>query len=328
MSKSPQPKPKVNGAVNGPPDSTSTGVSQHKLDIQKLHSLPSEQQDLYLFTFISELEGHISSLDHDGVCSEQLALKEELFQIVDLSAPAPTRVIRNNLGRCFAHILDKGDRKPLYESVNRLLAIINAGKNDKESQNRHAAVFCLGEVYKTAGDSAITLSNFACSSLIRLSKLAQNHAGLRAAISRALGNIVFAVRGSLDEAVARDIWKYARSVASNDKAGLVQAKGCAALEQLIRFTDYFESTSDFESLKTTLWKVTDSPIPAARHAAAACLAAALLKAHSESSLSKSVPKVKKPKKPAKKEPSSLEDREEERPRAESPRPRKAASAWS
>ena len=245
-------------------------------------------------------------------------LKEELFQIIDLPTPAPTRVIRNNLGRCFSHILGQGDRKPLYESVNRLLAIINAGKNEKALQNRHAAVYCLGEVYRAAGDSAITLSNLACSSLIRLSKVAQNHAGLRAAISRTLGSIVRAVRSALDEVVARDIWKYARSAASNDKAGLVQAKACAALQQLVRFTDYFDTTSDFESLKSTLWKVTDSPIPAARHAAAACLAAALIKSYSETPLTKSAVKVKKPKKPVKKESATLEEIEEDRPRAESP----------
>ena len=318
MSKSLQVQPKINGSTPELASSGSNSSAKHKLDIKKLHSLPSEQQDLYLFTFITDLQTYITSLDHDGVCAVQLVLKEELFQVIDLSTPAPTRVIRNNLGRCFSHILAQGDRKPLYESINRLLAIINAGKNEKELQNRHAAVYCLGEIYKAAGDSAITLSNLACSSLIRLSKLSQNHAGLRAAISRALGNIVRAVRGALDEVVARDIWKHARSVASNDKAGLVQAKACAALQQLVKFTDYFDTTSDFESLKSTLWKITDSPIPAVRRAAAACLASALIKSYSEAPPTKSAVKVKKPKKSVKKESTTLEEAEEDRLRAESP----------
>lgn len=291
--------------------------TEYRLDVDKLHALPSEQQDLYLFTFISDLEGHVKSLDHDRVCAEQASIKEKLFRIIELPTPAPTRVIRNNLGRCFAHILQTGDRKPLYESVNRLLAIINAGKNERSSQTRHAAVHCLGEVYGIAGDSAITLSSLACSSLIRLWKSTQNHAGLKAAVSRALRNIIAAVRGALDEAVARDIWKNARSIASNDKAGLVQARACTTLEQLIRSTEYFDTTSDFESLKTTLWKVTDSPIRAARHAAASCLGAALVKSHSEETQAKSTVKVKKPKKPIKNQP-ALEDGEEDRSRAESP----------
>lgn len=292
--------------------------SRFQLDIEKLHSLPSEQQDLYLFTFVSDLERHSEKLDHDGICAAQASLVQELFRVIDLPSPAPTRVIRNNLGRCFAHILAKGDRKPLYESVNRLLTIINAGKLEKDLKARHAAVQCLGEVYKTAGDGAITLSSVSCSSLIRLLKSAQNHAGLRSAIAKSLASVVAAVRGALDETVARDVWRHTRSLASNDKAALVQAKACGAIEALVKGTDYFDSTSDFEVLKTVVWKVFDSPIPAARHAAAACLAAILVKLHAEYPSARPAIKVKKPKKSAKNQPAAFEDVEEEESRPSSP----------
>lgn len=318
MSTSQQNLPATNGVKSAPPSSENNVDSRYKLDVKKLLSLPSEQQDLYLFTFVSDLEQHVRSFNHDAVCAEQATLKEELYQVIELPAPAPTRVIRNNIGRCFGHILEHGDRKPLYESVNRLLAIINAGKNDRQLQNKHAAVHCLGEVYRTAGDSAITLSNLACSSLIKLSKAAQNHVGLRAAILRALKNVVSAVQGALDEGIARDIWKYSRSIASNDKAGLVQARACATLGQLIKSTGYFDTTNDFESVKTTAWKVADSPIPGARSAAAASLAIPLVKSFSEVPSVRMAIKVKKPKKPPKNQASSLEDGEDERSRAESP----------
>lgn len=308
-----------NGSQTGPSKAeTNDSTSRFNLDIKKLHSLPSEQQDLYLFTFISDLERHVKKLDHETICSTQESLVQELFQLIDLPSPAPTRVIRNNLGRCFAHILGKGDRKPLYETVKRLLAIINAGKLEKDLKARHAAVHCLGEVYKTAGDSAITLSSVSCSSLVRLLKLAQNHAGLRSAVAKALAQVVAAVRGSLDEAVARDIWKHTRSLATNDKAGLVQAKACGTIEELIKGTDHFDTTSDFENLKSVVWKVFESPIPAARHAAALCLATTLVKSHSEHSGANSTVKVKKPKKSAKSQPAGLEDAEEESSRPSTP----------
>lgn len=309
----------INGNRDVPPDSEENGISSRfQLDIKRLHALPSEQQDLYLFTFVSDLERYAKKLDHDEICSVQASLVRELFQVINLVSPAPTRVIRNNLGRCFAHVLGKGNRKPLYDTINHLLTIINAGKSEKELQNRHAAVYCLGEVYKSVGDSAITLSSVSCSSLIRLLKAAQNHAGLRAAIVKSLGNVVTVVRGALDETLARDIWKQARSLASSDKAGLVQAKACGTLEELVRGTDYFDTTSDFETLKTVLWKAFDSPVPAARHAAAACLAAVLVKSHSEHASAKSVVKVKKPKKTLKNQPAGLEDGEEEGSRPSSP----------
>ncbi|KAL8708724.1 MAG: hypothetical protein Q9220_006450 [cf. Caloplaca sp. 1 TL-2023] len=308
MSKLQESLPTTNG-TNGSasyPDQTFK-ASKFELDIKKLHSLPSEQQDLYLLTFTLSLENHICALDHQEICSQQPAFTKELLQIVQLPAPVPTRVIRNSIGRCLNYILEKGDRKPLYECINQMVTIISAGKNEKELHNKHAAVCCLGEVYKAAGDSAITLSGVSCSTLLRLIKSAQSHTGLRAAIFRALGRIVGSVQGSLDETAARDIWKSARAAASGDKGALVQANACWCLEKLVKNTTFFDSAVDYESLKTTVWRACDSALAPARRAAASCLATALVKAYSESGSTKVTSKPKKSKKSVKNQASPLED---------------------
>ena len=267
-----------------------------RLDVPKLHSLPSEQQDLYLFTFSVELESYASSLDYEALCAQQIDLTQEILQIINLSSPIPSKAVRNNLGRCYATILGKGNRKTLFESVNQLVTVVNAGKGERELHSKHAAVHCLGELYKAAGDSAINLSSLVCSSLLRLLKPAQNHAGLRATIFRALGRIIGMIQGSLEDSIARDIWRMGRAAASGDKAALVQAKACQCLQKLISYTSYFETTGDFENLKTAIWKACETSIPAARHAASSCLAAALIKSYAADAASKSSPKVKKPKK--------------------------------
>src|SRR3954454_22090196 len=97
---------------------TTPSLSNPELDIPKLHALPSEQQDLYLLTFTSDLARHVDSLDGDGASAHQIYLKKEIFQIINLASPAPTRVIRNNLGRAIGGIFEKGDRKLLFESIN------------------------------------------------------------------------------------------------------------------------------------------------------------------------------------------------------------------
>ena len=308
----------INDRVSGVNNGQSDGIaSQYKLDVGKLHSLPSEQQNLYLLTFTLDLESYINSLSHEDICVQQAPLNKELHQIIGLASPAPTRVIRNSLGRCFARILGKGDRKSLYESTNQFLAIINAGKGEKEPQTKHAAVHCLGEIYKTAGDSAFSLASLCCTSLIRLLKSAQNHVGLRAAVFTALGKIVGILQEALDESVVRDIWKQARTAASGDKAALVQTNACRCLEQLIRATTYFDNTNDFDSLKITIWKACDSSIPAARHAAVSCLTSILVKSYSETASEKVLGKAKKSKKP--KVPSAgIEDGDGQISRPESP----------
>lgn len=319
MSKSTECLPDTNGThVSSSAQDQASKTSKIELDVTKLHSLPSEQQNLYLLTFTLGLENYICSLSHDDICLQQAQVSKQLLQIVNLAAPVPTRVIRNSLGRCWSHMLGNGDRKPLYESISQLLAVVSAGKNEKELHSRHAAVYCLGEVYKAAGDSAITLSNVVCTGLLRLVKLARSHVGLRAAIYRALDKLAGSIQCSLDEGIAREIWKSARTAASGDKVALVQANACRCLEQLIGSTSYFDSASEFEALKTTIWTVCDSPIAIARRAAASCMAAVLVKGYSDSALPRLKLKPKKSQKSAKNQASPLEDGDDDPSRPGSP----------
>lgn len=310
--------------VNGSDGVIDRGPHPH-LDVPHLHSLPSEQQDLYLLKFSVDLEGHTNSLEYDELCAKQGDLAKELLQIIGLSSPVPSRAVRNNIGRCYARILGKGNRKILFESINQLCGLINAGKGEKDLQNKHAAVHCLGEVYKAAGDSAINLSSLACSSILRVLKQAQNHAGLRAAVFRALGKVIGTIQGSIEESIARDIWKQCRTYASTDKAALVQARACSCLEKLIVSTNLFDTTTEFDSLKLAIFKVCEGPVSIARHAAASCFAMTLVKSYSESTPSKSSPKAKKPKKSNRNQAAVLEEGEEPASRPGSPTAKRTAT---
>ena len=268
------------------------------LDVSKSHSLPSEQQDLYLFTYITSLNDYIKNLSATNLAKHQSHLKKELLQIIGLHSPSPTRVIRKELGSCFTHIFAEGDRKILFETIEELTELLHAGKSDKDLKNKHAAVYCIGEIYHIAGDNAINVSSATCSTLTRLIKTASGNAALRAAIFRALGKIAGAVKGSLDEIAARDVWKSAKNSASSDKGALVQVNACWCLQTLIKETSYFDNTSDFDSLKGTIWKVSDSQFPTVRRASASCLASALVKVYTEVPTEKPTSKMKKPKKSA------------------------------
>jgi HEAT repeat-containing protein 5 len=265
---------------NGHPESTPV-IRDLELDVQKLHSLPSEQQDLFLLTFLSDLVRHVKDLEDDTLVTHQASIKKQLVIILNLSSPAPSRPIRDNLGILYSEIFGRGSRSLLYESINELVDTINAGKAEKDLKNKHAAAVCLGRVLRIAGDSAVSLSGLVLSSLLKLLKQAQNHAGLRAAIYKALGRAVQGVGFSLDEQSARDVWRSARSAASNEKVMLSQKTACFCLESLISATSYFQNANDFEALKTTIWKALESQVASIRHAAASALASAFVKLFSE-----------------------------------------------
>ena len=297
-----------------------------RLDIEKLHSLPSEQQDLYLLTFTSDLARHVSTLSSEAASAQQADVKKQLLEIVNLASPAPTRVIRNDLGACYAGIFAKGNRKLLYESINDLVGILNGGK-EKDVKAKHAATHCLGALMEAAGDSAVSLSSNACASILKVLKAAPSHVGLRAAVYKALGRVVVGIGGSIDEVTAKEIWKSARSTAGGDKAFICQASACWCLEQLVKRTQFYDNSNDFEKLQAALWKARDSPSKHVRHAAASCLCVALVKSFSESSDNRAVPKLKKPQK-AKKQAKGDEEDDDPIERTASPALQKPVTALS
>jgi hypothetical protein len=315
-------------AANLSAGSDSNAAPRAELDVSKLHALPSEQQDLYLLTFTSDLVQHVSSLTSAEIATQQTFLKQELFKILNLTSPAITRVIRNNLGKCFGTILGKGDRVSLFDTINELLAIVNAGKST-ELRTKFAAAYCLGEVFTSAGESAFSQSGVTVSTLLKLLKASSNHTGLRGSIFSALRKVVTGIRQPIEESTARDIWKQARNAAPSDKSTLVQISACRCLEQLVRATLYFDNLNDFDNLKTVIWKVIDSPVAPVRHAAASCLARALVKYYSSQVGPESSLKPKKQKRQSKKpghRGPSADDGEVEEP--ESPVPKKAESGLS
>ncbi|KAJ2906773.1 Pof6 interactor protein 1 [Zalerion maritima] len=260
-----------------------TATSHPELDLSKLNSLPAEQKEIHLIQFVANLTRHVLSLDPDDCTAQQFYLKKEIFQLITLPNPPPTRVVRNNLGRCLAHVFGKGDRKLLFDTINELVAIIAAGKSKSDSDGhvRHATVCCLGGVYGSAGDSAIGLHQLVCSTLVKVLKNSANNAGLRAAVFSALAKVVKIVATSLDEPVARDIWKQSRNYASTDKGFLVVISACRCLKSLVKHTQTFDSSSDFASLQSTMFKAFEYGSVQVRQAAADAFSEALVKGYIE-----------------------------------------------
>ncbi|KAM3564975.1 hypothetical protein ARSEF4850_001600 [Beauveria asiatica] len=289
----PEPLPSAVESQLTPPPAPTPAAEDKKsdnpeLDLHKLQSLPAEQQELFLLTFVTDLTKYVRQLDADDCSAQQFYLKKEIFRIINLAAPQPSRVIRNNLGQCLAHVFTHGDRKLLFETLNDLASVISGAKSksDTETRAKHAAVVCLGDVYAAAGDSAIGLHQLCCTALVKLLKSSSNNAGLRAAIFTALVKMAGIVESSMDESIARDIWKQGRNHASSDKGPLVIAAASQCLKALLKHTIYFRNSSDFDRLETAMFKAFDSSSAQVRHAAASCLAEAYAHGYSESASSK------------------------------------------
>ncbi|KAK6510750.1 hypothetical protein TWF506_009849 [Arthrobotrys conoides] len=131
-------------ASNGGVDSTADTdtyrplqTSTVSLDVNKLQSLPNEQKELYLLSYLADLKRLVLSFDKDGATSHQFFVKKEIFKILNLSSPAPAKVTRDITGVCLAETFGRGDRKLLFESINELNTMLSGGgKGDKDIKIR------------------------------------------------------------------------------------------------------------------------------------------------------------------------------------------------
>ncbi|ETN40321.1 uncharacterized protein HMPREF1541_04597 [Cyphellophora europaea CBS 101466] len=316
----------MSSVEDGAPNGTSTASNVPELDVSKLHALPTEQQDLFLLNFVSELRDAVHSLSPDALPPQQPAIKKEIIKIVGLGTPLPSRVIRDTLAGTLADTFDRGSRSLLFDTINELVAVLNSSKIDKDPSPKHVAIVCLGKVYESAGDSALNLSGLVVQSLVKGTKA--SHVGIRAASFRTLGLLAKGTNRGLDESSARDIWKAGRNAAGADKSAVVQRDACDCLWRLLTFTGFFNNSTDFDKLESLVWKAFDTPVPAVRHAVARLLGATLVQAHSEVHTA-DVPVVRKPKKPSKKQgPLSEDDDESIRPGSPTPTGSKGAIALS
>ncbi|KAI5308932.1 hypothetical protein KEM55_004494, partial [Ascosphaera atra] len=250
-----------------------------KLDVNKLHAMPSEQQSLYILNFTADFHQHIVALNKEDLLSQQSQLTTELLKLLRLSSPPHTRVLRNNIGRCFVSILSNGSRTALFDITSELIGLLTAGNKEASLETKLATVVVLGYIFEAVGDDIVSHANPACHSLLKLFKNASQHTGLRASIFTTIAKIVSGVRHGVDEQTAKDVWKRARDTAVNDKSFKVQEATCVCLEALLLGTPYFCNHNEFEHLKSTIWKVIESPNSNVRHAAATCLASTLVQAY-------------------------------------------------
>jgi hypothetical protein len=189
------------------------------LDVSKLHSLPSEQQDLFILTFVYDFRHAIHNLAAESLPHQQPLIKKEAIKVIGLASPVPSRPLRIAIASALADSFGRGSRSLLFETINELLAILNQGKIDKEAGPKHVAIVCLGELFQAAGDSAVSLSGLVVQSLIKASKA--SYVGIRGSALRSLSLVVGGLGSSIDEHVARDVWKASRNAASKDMRSIL-----------------------------------------------------------------------------------------------------------
>jgi len=105
-------------------------------DVAQLSALPQEKQPTALFKWLTDCEAFLAESTADEVSIHQQTLVKNLLDLLSLSTPALGRVLRACQGRCLSLIIEKGDRKPLFDTVSTLLSRISQFRVDKDTRQK------------------------------------------------------------------------------------------------------------------------------------------------------------------------------------------------
>src|SRR5271170_7155289 len=209
------------------------------LDLNNLVSLPQEKQSISLLQWLTECESFLSNSTPEELVQTQQSLCQALVNLLSLPTPLIGHVLRNCLGRCFADIFERGDRRILFDTVSTLVqkvAALKADKDAKQKQYGHcslilltvltrssATIFCLGEILAAASDSVMQLISEAVSILVKIVRTSSFDSGLRAIALDSIRKTFTKHERIKDEAVVRDLIKIVR-FGLGDKSNILQIR--------------------------------------------------------------------------------------------------------
>ncbi|KAK9449409.1 armadillo-type protein [Limtongia smithiae] len=251
-------------------------VLPQPLDAARLQDLSSlDKQHIYVFSWLSDLHRFLESLDGAGASAHQIFVKNELAKLTPVSSAILSRPIRILVGKCYSEIFSKGDCKTLFDVINDLLTALNTGKADKNIESKFFLVHVIGDIFACAGFDIKSMAAHAILSLLRLIRYSNQNAGYRASIFEAMSQ-VFSLCGSfIDESMARDVSKQAKSAATGDKSVIVRAAALNCFREMFKTVNVLNNLSDLDSLRSIVTKAFDTPQACVRNSAALCWASAL-----------------------------------------------------
>lgn len=106
------------------------------LVLAQLGTLPQEKQTAAVFKWLTDCESFLSDSTADELSIHQQALINAFLDLLSVPSPTLGRVLRACLGRSLSDIFERGDRKPLFETVSTLLVKIAQFRVDKDTRQK------------------------------------------------------------------------------------------------------------------------------------------------------------------------------------------------
>ncbi|KAF9189684.1 hypothetical protein BGZ50_000632 [Haplosporangium sp. Z 11] len=127
-------------------------------DLDKQSNPPSNnKQELFVFQWLASVERELKRCGHDIFRVMQPNLERQLLKLISMPAPKPRHPIRRLIARCFLTLYARGNSSTLFETIQILQSLIEAGKGMGDKDVKLAAIHCIGVIMETIGEKIQSL---------------------------------------------------------------------------------------------------------------------------------------------------------------------------
>ncbi|KAG0334962.1 hypothetical protein BG004_000194 [Podila humilis] len=140
-------------------------------EMDKQTNPPSNsKQELFVFQWLAGVERELKRCGHDIFRIMQPNLERQLLKLISMPAPKPRHPIRRLIARCFLSLYVRGNSSTLFETVQILQSLIEAGKGMGDKDVKLAAIHCIGVIMETIGDKILSLVPELATSMLKVIK--------------------------------------------------------------------------------------------------------------------------------------------------------------
>ncbi|KZT18252.1 clathrin-coated vesicle protein [Neolentinus lepideus HHB14362 ss-1] len=227
--------------------------------------LTTENGDIYLFTWLSDLDKSLKSMPADDLKSHQSDFESILTNIIKGTAPYPPpgRPLRNLVARCLISLYSLTEARTLFDTLQKFMAIVGDLKAADRDSSKIAALYCIGEVMLKFGSQVMSFMAEIGTVTIKIYR-SSSSISLRTHALMTLHKALLSARRAVPDPLARDILKQMRNGLS-DKALPVQRAAAEVLMTMYSTGSDLRTQSDIESILLACTKSLESADQLTRH---------------------------------------------------------------
>ncbi|KAF9898040.1 hypothetical protein BX616_004571, partial [Lobosporangium transversale] len=245
-------------------------------ELDKQSNPPSNnKQELFVFQWLATVERELKKCGHDIFRIMQPNLERQLLKLISMPAPKPRHPIRRLIARCFLSLYVRGNSATLFETIQILQSLIEAGKGMGDKDVKLAAIHCIGVIMEAIGEKVQSLVPELTTSFLKVIKTDKIYPLImRAEAMVALRKMLHgAGRGSTD-LNNKEILKVLK-VTLLDKALIMRSSSAECLTALVKYTTITFTRSELEASTTLFIKAMDESTYTIRKSVATLIATLL-----------------------------------------------------